>query len=171
MTEVHVVILTALSLEYDEVRARLRDLTARVHPSGTRFEVGRLDPAGCLVALALTGKGNLPVATLTERAIAQFSPVAAIFVGVAGALRPHVALGDVVVATHVYAYHGATSEDDGTRARPRVWEVAHSVDQTARHVARAGGWARSLPAAGLSPHVHFGPHRGWRARPGFGGLS
>lgn len=157
MTEVPVVILTALSLEYDEVRAGLRDLTTHVHPSGTRFEVGRLAPAERLVALALTGKGNLPAATLTERAIAQFSPAAVIFVGVAGALRPHVALGDVVVATHVYAYHGATSEDDGTRARPRVWEVAHSVDQTARHVARVGAWAQPLPADDTPPQVHFGP--------------
>jgi adenosylhomocysteine nucleosidase len=157
MTKDHVVILTALSLEYDEVRAGLRDLATRVHPSGTRFEVGRLDPPGCLVALALTGKGNLPAATLTERAIAQFSPAAVIFVGVAGALRPDIALGDVVVATHVYAYHGATSEDDGTRARPRVWEVAHSLDQTARHVARAGAWARPLPADGPPPRVRFGP--------------
>lgn len=157
MAEDHVVILTALSLEYDEVRAGLRDPTTRVHPSGTRFEVGRLDPAGCLVALALTGKGNLPAATLTERAIALFSPAAVIFVGVAGALRPDIALGDVVVATHVYAYHGATSEDDGTRARPRVWEVAHSVDQTARHVARAGAWTRRLSVDGTPPQVHFGP--------------
>jgi adenosylhomocysteine nucleosidase len=157
MTEDRVVILTALSLEYDEVRAGLRGLTTRVHPSGTRFEVGRLDSAGCLVALALTGKGNLPAATLTERAIAQFSPAAVIFVGVAGALRRHVTLGDVVVATHVYAYHGATSEDDGTRARPRVWESAHSADQAARHVARVGAWARPLPADGQPPRVHFGP--------------
>lgn len=157
MTEVPVVILTALSLEYDEVRAGLRDLTTHVHPSGTRFEVGRLALADRLAALALTGKGNLPAATLTERAIAQFSPAAVIFVGVAGALRRHVALGDVVVATQVYAYHGATSEDDGARARPRVWEVAHSVDQTARHVARVGAWARPLPADGTPPQVHFGP--------------
>jgi adenosylhomocysteine nucleosidase len=155
MTDDHVVILTALSLEYDEVRAGLRDHATTIHPSGTRFEIGRLKPAGCLVALALTGMGNLPAATLTERAIAHFSPAAVIFVGVAGALRPDIALGDVVVATHIYAYHGATSEDDGTTARPRVWEVAHSADQTARHVARVGAWAR--PADGPPPRVHFGP--------------
>ena len=157
MTEGHVVILTALNLEYDEVRAGLRDLTTRVHPSGTRFEVGRLYPAGCPVALALTGMGNLASAALTERAIAHFSPAAVIFAGVAGALRPDISLGDVVVATHVYAYHGATSKDDGARARPRVWEVAHSIDQTARQVARAGAWARPLRADDMPPRVHFGP--------------
>jgi adenosylhomocysteine nucleosidase len=157
MSERPVVILTALDLEYDAVRAELRDFTTRVHPAGTRFEIGRLGPNGPLVALTLTGKGNLPAGTLTERAIAQFSPTAVIFVGVAGARQPNVALGDVVVATHVYAYHGATSEDDGTRARPRVWETAHNVDQTARHVARDGGWLSRLPADASVPRVHFGP--------------
>ena len=156
MDENPVVILTALNLEYDAVRAGLRDLSMRTHPAGTRFEVGHLVSTGRLLALALTGKGNLPAATLTERAITQFSPAAVIFVGVAGALRPHVALGDVVVATHVYGYHGATSEDDGAKARPRVWEVAHSLDQTARHVARDGGWARRLAADASPPQVHFG---------------
>jgi adenosylhomocysteine nucleosidase len=157
MSERPVVILTALDLEYDAVRAELRDLTTQVHPAGTRFEIGRLSPNGPLVALTLTGKGNLPAGTLTERAIAQFSPTAVIFVGVAGAGQPNVALGDVVVATHVYAYHGATSEDDGTRARPRVWETAHNVDQTARHVARKGGWLSRLSADASVPRVHFGP--------------
>jgi adenosylhomocysteine nucleosidase len=157
MTENPVVVLTALDVEYDEVRARLRDLRTQMHPAGTRFEVGRLGATGPLVALTLTGKGNLPAGTLTERAITEFSPIAVIFVGVAGGRLAHVALGDVVVATHVYAYHGATSEDDGTRARPRVWETSHSVDQAARHVARNDTWAGRLPADASPPRVHFGP--------------
>lgn len=152
-----VVILTALDVEYDEVRARLSNVRTQVHPAGTRFDIGRIDAAGPLVALTLTGKGNLPAGTLTERAITYFSPVAVIFVGVAGARRGDVALGDIVVATHVYAYHGATSEDDGTWARPRVWETAHSVDQTARHVARERAWACQLPVDPSPPRVHFGP--------------
>jgi adenosylhomocysteine nucleosidase len=157
MNEEHVVILTALGLEYEKVRAGLRDLRTHVHPAGTRFEIGRLDPAGCLVALALTGKGNLPAATLTERAITEFSPAAVIFVGIAAARQPHVELGDVVVATHVYAYHGATIEDDRARSRPRVWEVAHAVEQAAQYIARDGTWNRRLPTDGKLPTVHFGP--------------
>jgi 8-oxo-dGTP diphosphatase len=151
-----VVLLTALDVEYDEVCAGLHDVRTQVHPAGTRFEVGRIGATGPLVALTLTGKGNLPAGTLTERAITYFSPTAVIFVGVAGARRGDISLGDVVVATHVYAYHGATSEDDGTWARPRVWETAHSVDQTARHISRERAWARKLPAD-PSPQVHFGP--------------
>ncbi len=109
------------------------------------------------MALALTGKGNHPAAVLTERAITEFSPVAVIFAGVAGALQAHVALGDVVIATHVYAYHGATSEDDGAKARPRAWEISHKADQAARHVVRDGRWTQRLPVARGLPDVHFGP--------------
>jgi 8-oxo-dGTP diphosphatase len=157
MTENPVVILTALDVEYDEVRAGLHDVRTQVHPAGTHFDVGHIGADGPLVALTLTGRGNLPAGTLTERAITYFSPIAVIFVGVAGACRSDIELGDVVVATHVYAYHGATSEDDGTWARPRVWETAHSADQTARHVARDRAWAHRLPADPSPPQVHFGP--------------
>jgi adenosylhomocysteine nucleosidase len=155
MSEAMIVILTAMNLEYSAVRARLSDVTVQMHPKGTRFEVGYLN--GCRVALALTDKGNQPAAVLTERAIAEFDPAAVLFVGVAGALQPHLVLGDVVVATWVYAYHGATSQDDGLTARPRGWELSHPAHQIAAHVDRAGDWARGLPDGSPSPRVHFGP--------------
>lgn len=160
MNDVPIVILTALNLEYNEVRARLTDVQVRPHPGGTRFEVGRLGDRGSLVALALVGKGNHSAAVLAERAMAEFSPAAVLFVGVAGALWPHVGLGDVVIATHVYAYHGGTSQDDGLKARPRVWEISHGPDQIARHLDRTGGWMRQLPSpsgGSVRPKVHFGP--------------
>jgi 8-oxo-dGTP diphosphatase len=155
MNETTIVILTAMNLEYSAVRARLSGITAHTHPMGTRFEVGHL--SGCRVALALAGKGNQSAAVLAERAAAEFSPAAVIFVGVAGALQPHLGLGDVVVATHVYAYHGATSEGGGITARPRTWELSHRVHQIAAHLERTGDWARELPGSSPPPRVHFGP--------------
>ena len=157
MDETRVVMLTALGVEYEAVRALLTHVTGQPHPAGTRFEVGRTRRRGCTVVLALTGKGNHPAAVLAERAIAQFEPAAVLFVGVAGALQERVALGDIVVATHVYAYHGGASEDDGLKARPRVWEASHSMDQLARHVDRAGGWTAELDREAARPTVHFGP--------------
>ncbi|MEV1001834.1 5'-methylthioadenosine/S-adenosylhomocysteine nucleosidase [Nonomuraea sp. NPDC050202] len=154
---VMIVILTALDLEYQAVRRHLSDPRVHRHTAGTRFEVGRLAGDGRQVALGLVGKGNHPSAVITERAIAEFSPSALLFVGVAGALWPGVGLGDVVVATHVYAYHGGTSEDDGLKARPRVWEIDHETDQIARHLYRTGAWARHLPAGAAAPEVRFGP--------------
>jgi adenosylhomocysteine nucleosidase len=152
-----VAILTALDLEYRAARETLTDLRLHPHPAGTRFEVGRIDGSNCRVSLVLVGKGNHPAAVLAERAIAEFSPAAVLFVGVAGALWPRIDLGDVVVATHVYAYHGGTSEDDGLKARPRVWEISHRADQIARHLARTGDWARRLPPGSPVPRVRFGP--------------
>lgn len=156
MSHCPIVILTALDLEYDAVRARMSGRRLHRHPRGTRFEVGRLGDGDCRVALALVGKGNQASAVLTERAISEFRPAALLFVGVAGALQSHIALGDVVVATHVYAFHGGTSEDDGFKGRPRVWETSHAADQIARHVAREGAWAHGLAAGGRTPMVHFG---------------
>ncbi|MER7365488.1 5'-methylthioadenosine/S-adenosylhomocysteine nucleosidase [Nonomuraea wenchangensis] len=152
-----IVILTALDLEYQAVRAHLKEPRVHRHTAGTRFEVGRLAGDGRRVALGLVGKGNHPAAVITERAIAEFAPSALLFVGVAGALWPGIGLGDVIVATHVYAYHGGTSEDDGLKARPRVWEIDHETDQVARHLYRTGTWAHRLPAGAAVPDVRFGP--------------
>jgi adenosylhomocysteine nucleosidase len=151
------VILTALGLEYETIRNKLTDLRVQSHRAGTRFEVGCLANHDCQVALALVGKGNHAAAVLAERAISEFDPVALLFVGVAGALRSSIALGDVVVATHVYAYHGGTSQDDGLKGRPRVWEVSHRAQQIAQHLSRTGEWTRELPPGAARPDVVFGP--------------
>jgi 8-oxo-dGTP diphosphatase len=151
------VVLTALDVEYDSIRGMLTDIRVQSHRAGTRFEIGRLADRDCQVALALVGKGNHAAAVLAERAISEFDPAALLFVGVAGALRPSITLGDVVVATHVYAYHGGTSQDDGLKARPRVWEVSHRVQQIAQHLKRTGEWAHQLPPGMKHPDVVFGP--------------
>jgi 5'-methylthioadenosine/S-adenosylhomocysteine nucleosidase len=156
MTGDQVVVLTAFNTEYQAVRQRLVDLRAE-HERGTRFEVGTLRGTRCRVALGLTGKGNHAAGILAERAIQRYSPMAVLFVGVAGALWDTAELGDVVVATHVYAYHGGTSDDDGLKTRPRVWELDHGVAQIAAHVARAVEWTDAPTADRRAPKVHFGP--------------
>lgn len=157
MTEDRVVILTALNLEYEAVQQRLTDLHVYRHPQGTRFETGVIHGTKCRVALGLTGKGTAPAAVLSERAIQAFSPLAVLFVGVAGALWDGTPLGDVVMATHIYAYHGGTSADDGLKARPRAWEAAHRILQLASHISRSNDWAGQVPSGGRAAKVHFGP--------------
>ncbi|WP_413114573.1 hypothetical protein ACK1X7_02310 [Streptomyces sp. CY1] len=154
------VVLTALDVEYEAVRAHLVDPRPRLHPSGTLFEVGRLDGTPWRVALAELGDGNQGAAVLTERAIAMFRPRAVAFVGVAGALKGDIELGDVVVATHVYAYHGGKDEDGEFHSRPRVWPVRQELDQLARFARRSGAWTGLLPerSPGASrPAVHLKP--------------
>lgn len=151
-----VVILTALNLEYQAVRRKLAGPQVHRHERGTRFEVGTVQGTSCRVALGLTNKGNHSAAVIAERAIQEFSPVAVLFVGVAGALWDTARLGDVVMATHVYAYHGGTSEDDGLKARPRVWEAAHGISQLGSHLARVNDWADDTLGHGRAPQVRFG---------------
>nr|WP_285490381.1 5'-methylthioadenosine/S-adenosylhomocysteine nucleosidase [Amycolatopsis taiwanensis] len=151
-----VVILTALNLEYDAVRRKLTNPRVHLHKRGTRFEIGDLPGAAGRVALALTGKGNQAAGVLAERAVDEFSPAALLFVGVAGALWDTTQLGDVVMATHVYAYHGGTSEDDGLKARPRTWEADHGLLQLASYLGRSG-WTGEISPGVTTPKVHFGP--------------
>lgn len=77
------VILTALGLEYDAVRAQLTDFKVHVHRSGTRYELGRLTDAstGWEVVLAEMGEGNHAAATLTGQAIDTFNPDLVLLVG------------------------------------------------------------------------------------------
>jgi adenosylhomocysteine nucleosidase len=151
-----VVVLTAINVEYQAVLERLTDVRRHSHDRGTFFEVGVVRGTGCRIAVGLTGKGNQPAGVLAERALAEFSPVALLFVGVAGGLWDTTKIGDVVVATHVYAYHGGTSEDDGLKSRPRVWETAHGIGQLAAHVGRTGAWAAHRESTAASPRVHYG---------------
>ncbi|GAA1651463.1 5'-methylthioadenosine/S-adenosylhomocysteine nucleosidase [Actinoplanes couchii] len=152
-----VVILTALDLEYEAVRERLTEVRPAPPLSGTRFETGSLPGGVGDAVLVLAGMGNHVSAVIAERAINEFQPAAVLFVGVAGRLKPSVALGDIVVATHVYAYHGAAARIDGVSSRPRVWDLDHGIEQTAHHISRRYSRERRDRPTADSPHVHFGP--------------
>ncbi|MBB5908170.1 nucleoside phosphorylase [Actinoalloteichus hymeniacidonis] len=105
----------------------------------------------------MTGPGTLGAAALTERAIAEFSPQAVMFVGVAGGLRSWLEIGDIVVGTKIHAYHGGRSEDHAFLVRPRSWDVSHELEQVARRLPRRDSWYSRLPdsGAGITPAVHF----------------
>lgn len=150
------VILTALEVEYGAVRGQLVDVRTSAHPAGTLFEIGRLRDGDGAVAIAAIGAGNRGAAVLAERAIAMFQPRALLFVGVAGALRDNLAIGDVVVATKVYTYEGGKSEGDQFLSRPRAWDAPHGLEQLARQVARTGSWVAGL-RPGATAQVHFLP--------------
>ena len=152
-----VVVLTALNLEYKAMRAHLMDVQRIAHQrGGTGFEVGVLPGARLPVALVRTGQGNASAGVIAERAIEAFEPAAVMFVGVAGGLKDDVELGDVVVATRVYAVHGAKEQDGRSLARPRAFEADHELLDLAQHLDAAGMW-ESGGAAGVSIRLHFEP--------------
>jgi len=86
-----VAVLTAQPLEYTAVRAHLTDIEKQVHPTGTR-----------------------KAAALTERVTSWFKPDAVLFVGTAVGLREDIHVGDVVIATKVYAVHGSSRSPQPT---------------------------------------------------------
>jgi adenosylhomocysteine nucleosidase len=152
-----VVVLTALDKEYEAVQKHLTELEL-FRKEGTLFERGRLPGHGD-ITLALIGESNLSAAALAERAREAFTPRALLMVGVAGALKDDIGLGDIVVATKVYAYHGSKEEGDDHFTRPRAWEADHELLQLAHHVSRAELWTRYLvlDPAQRRPAVHFKP--------------
>ncbi len=97
--------------------------------------------------------------TMTERAKAEFSPSAMMFVGVAGGLRDWLTIGDVIVATKIYSYQGGRSENDEFLIRPRSWDASHRIDQAARRLSRLDAWYDFLPedATKDRPKAYFEP--------------
>ncbi|WP_426568599.1 nucleosidase [Streptomyces canus] len=132
------VVLTALPVEYDAVRAHIevRDEDEAVLGDGTRLEQGCLAGTSWNVALAELGEGALTTAALTTRVVAELAPEALLFVGVAGGLKDDVEIGDVVVGTKVYAIHGGKVSDEGFLARPEAWHGSHRLLQAARSALR-----------------------------------
>jgi adenosylhomocysteine nucleosidase len=136
-----IVILTALDVEYMAVRARLAVNDTHEHDAGTLYDLGET-PGGTHVALAVIGAGTTTAAALAERAVAEFSPRAVLFVGIAGALSGWLNIGDVVVAEKVYAHQGALLSGTEELARPRAYEGSHRLLQLAQ---RVGVRPRLLP--------------------------
>ncbi|MFF4567684.1 tetratricopeptide repeat protein [Streptomyces sp. NPDC001435] len=133
-------IVTALPLESSAVRPYLSCAESLVHPWGTRAERGRLAGTPWHIVLAEIGEGTLNSATLTERLNTWLRPDVLLFVGIAAGLKDDIGIGDVVVATKVYAVHGGKQTPEGFRARPEAWRASHSLEQAARHALRDTGY-------------------------------
>ncbi|MGC5344839.1 hypothetical protein [Streptomyces sp. DT171] len=152
-----IVVFTALPLEYRAMRARVRGPERIDHESGTIFERGRIPGTNWEVYLARVGQGNQGAAILTERAIQMIRPDAVFFTGIAGSMKHDVALGDVIVATRVFAYHGGKQEET-FKTRPETWPASHRLEQAAHFAVLDPHWAQALlPADRETPEVHFKP--------------
>ena len=151
-----VLVITPMSLEYRAMRDQLVDCRKRTHPEGTIYTVGRVPGSHYDVALLLAGEGTANAAALAERSISFLRPRAVLVVGIAGALKDDIAIGDVVVATWVHSYHGGKQDISGSHARPRGWGASHPLEQRARMVDSDGSWVTSLQPQ-VRPSIHFKP--------------
>ena len=115
-----VIVLTALRDEYNAVLAHLSDLQVVRTSNGTRFEVGTFlgDRIDWRVHVAEIGMGNSRAAGIFTAAADAFGSDMALFVGVAGNLKPHdLCRGDVVIADNVHNLH-AGKEVPGSDGAP-----------------------------------------------------
>jgi tetratricopeptide (TPR) repeat protein/nucleoside phosphorylase len=145
------VILTALRVEYEAVRAHLTEVYEETHSKGNVYERGIFSVAAeqWEVGIVEVGEGTARAAQETDRAIAHFEPSVAFFVGVAGGVKD-VGLGDVVVATKVYGYESGKAEAEFL-PRPDVGNSTFRMQQRAKAEARKNDWLRRLGAPLSSP--------------------
>lgn len=151
------VILTALKVEFQAVRAHLADTKQETHPQGTAYMRGKFQASSQVwdVALVEIGMGNSRAAFEAERAIQHFDPDVALFVGVAGGLKD-VRIGDVVAATDVYGYEfGKVIKRlnwfTKFLPRPKVGRSTYRMEQRARAVAADGEWQHRILNDNLDP--------------------
>lgn len=152
------IILTALSEEFSAVRAHLSDHREHVE-NGTIYELGlfRIGSEHFNVAVVQTGMGNAQSAAATERALTLFKPRFAFFVGVAGALRDDLAIGDVIAADKVYYYESGKAAAE-FKPRPEGPPVSHETSQRAHAVVRNKTWQnRIIPVPAQLPKALVKP--------------
>jgi nucleoside phosphorylase len=152
------VILTALDVE---TKAVLRHLNPQGEKTigGTVFYRGKFEDWD--IAVAETGAGNTSAAAIAERAIANFRPSVALFVGVAGGVKD-VVIGDVVVADKMYGYESGKEDETGFKPRPEVKNAAHDIEQRGRALPKSDDWRKRLNGDldHRSPSVFVGPIAG-----------
>ena len=138
------VILTAIPVEYQAVRAHLTQIHEELHPQGTVYERGIASSLGQSwdVMISEIGAGNPTAALEAERAIQFFQPTVILFVGVAGG-RKDAKLGDVVAATKVYGYESGKAEGVFL-PRPSLGRSTYRMEQRARAEAKKPDWLQRL---------------------------
>src|SRR6266699_161907 len=139
-----VVILTALPVEFEAVRA-YGEHWQEVECKGTLYErsIFSTEVWSWRVIIAQIGAGNVGAALEVERAITCFHPDVVFFVGVAGGVKD-VEIGDVVVATKVYSYESGKATEGEFLSRQDVDKTNHRLIHYAKDVEQNNDWMKRI---------------------------
>ncbi len=145
MANNRILIMTALSLEFEAVKKYLSEVKVEIHPvTGSIYNTGKYmsDGKNFSVLLSESGAGNVRAADETGRATEYFKPDYTFFVGIAGGIKD-VILGDVVASSKVVGFEFGKDDEE---FKPRFDSVPSSyiLEQVAKHVKRDGKWTEKL---------------------------
>lgn len=160
--KISIVIFTALPNELKAIEHHLTSLKDEFHSEqGTLYRIGDLpNEKGALpIAVVETEPNNVKAAIEVERALSYFKPSYAFFVGVAGGIKEDVVVGDVVVATKIYAYEVGKA-DKTYLPRFEFGEPSYQLKQFAKAADRANIWRNRVDSkykTSISPNVFLKP--------------
>jgi nucleoside phosphorylase len=143
-----VVILTALSKEFDAVVRRLGMTTRAESHSYQQYRTCSIN--GNVIALPVaTGPGQLNAAAATIKVLNDFMPEWLLLIGITGKLKDEIQFGDVLVADQVIDYElGKLLEFDRSQIRQVGYQCSARLIDFAKAVS-AGRWATNI--AGKRP--------------------
>ena len=135
-------ILTPLSIEYNEVRKHLiSDSIVGQQENGVFYEVGKFKGKhhDYEITITQTGAKNNDIALMTEKAIQFCSPDIVILTGIAGGVKD-AKIGDVVVANKMYGYESGKETPDGFVARPEAVYCSSDLFNFSQTIAKSDNW-------------------------------
>lgn len=150
-------IVTALGLEMDAVRAHVTDPCSVRGRDGTFYECGIFSASGqdWLVVVVETGAGTHQAQSAVQNAhflLGEFE--VQILIGIGGSRKEDDApLGAVVASDHVYMPYGGKDTDRGRMSRPREFPVDRRLVGLARKIRRDKKWPSRIrpPLNGALP--------------------
>jgi len=147
---VDVLIITALALERQAVRAHLSNVEIE-RESNLAADIGvfRRGAGDLAIAVIETGAGNVAASEKAVRAEDAFRPAIALMVGIAAGLKD-VDGGDVVASSKVY-WHEGGKQRATLAPRPDFAAVSDGLVQAARAVVAEDCWQQRLSPEPESP--------------------
>ena len=137
-------IVTALGLEMDAVRAHLSEPCSVQGRDGSIYECGVFSEGGqdWLVVVIETGAGTHPAQSAVQNAHFSFQNFEIqLLIGIGGSRKEDDApLGAVVASDHVYMPYGGKETDRGRNSRPREFPADSRLVNLARKVRRDKAW-------------------------------